>query len=612
MKKARPSQINGTSLTRYLLGIIVICLLPGLAHPAPVGIKVADHRGDDSVVFVEWPGGKITQRDLFVFGVLTKLIDPEIVSDWEDMTEVETELFRTALHYFIQMEIANESAPRSTDILDINRAEKAQRIFAAPIAEFIWADTFIRDQVEVFPEDIIYYYQQNEAEFSEEAESTIIRIRVPLDTDASRTEREASLKLIERLREEAMLHDGLAYIINGYPRFAVNTPDKPLRIKRYDSDINPLIKDAAFRFGIHQISAPIATTQGLELIEIVNRIEPEPTPLEDVVEFIKAELTEDFLPQQYDYHLVELLKETLPINRVNLFPFMPDDADIVVVRDFEVTRGDFYHYYPEIVGDPADPNEVPTVAKSFEIIFGEMVSQELEKQGLLSEPIYQEALEMAETIYYTSNYSRSLWKEINPTEREIQEYLRENYEEIIPSSAKIVWRLALEVRKQRQRDPSELATLRILMLRYLEDITQDAQRQLNERKRVAQGTGLLSPDRLLRNLNEPADERVSMEFDEAGTFDRYSSERVLGIDFDLLQEGQFSRPIILGEGEVVSYYVSEEITPDPLPEETLLEFAEQSYKIEKAQEIAINAIDEMLENGEMRIHPDLGFEDFED
>jgi len=581
---------------------IVAAPRAGVANPP--GISVADFRGGDAVL-VQAPGIRITEADLFLYSVVTRLLDPQIATRWKDLTEQEKNRVREVLDLQAQFLMSSREAPDSTTASDIEFASRAARIYASPAARILWADKVVRRTVRVFPEDLLYHFAQSPEKFTEETIAVVRRLRVPVPPESTREQREAALVRAQELRVRAATGGGLEPLLAEAPELLVDPPGRLLEVKRNARDIDPQIVTEAFRLGRTQISAPILTPGGYVLVEVVEREEKEPEPLSAVLPRIEADLRANFLPQQFEYLLAEKATDSFGINRARLFQFMPDDADIIRVREFNLTLGEFKAMYPELIGDPDKPNKLAVGALAHDILVGEVVTQEIEKAGLASDPFYLGALEMGAANHRSATYVRAKRAEIDPLPEEVDAYLAENREKIAPSSARIVWAFSIGVRDVGALSRAELDAMRILMSGYMADMIEDAAGQLRDRQSIASDRGFLDPDKVVTNLSQPSDKRVRTRFEKRGPYTFQNAPLELGVEWDELQVGGFTRPQMLRSGDVVSYYVSEEVPAPNMEEEELLAIARTKLIEERSLATFVGELKRMKEAGEFIVAPEL-------
>ncbi len=581
-------------------------LLPHAARASAIG--VASFRGSDEVVLARAPGITVTEADLFLFSVLLQGLDPELVADWRELTEGQKRSLREMIDLYLQFRINAGLADRESFrpfTGDPELAERATRLQAGRAAMVVWADTIVRESIDIFPEDILYAFKENREEYVEEATARVRRLRVPLEANATTEQREAALSRAEQLRDRARRGDGLEPLLAEDPSLLIDPPGRIVVISESEEDLDPRIVEAAFDLGISQISEPIRTAGGYVLLEVVDRTEGERADLRALLPEILADLEDSFLPRQFDYLMLQTLIDTRPINRARLYPFMPDDAEILRVRDVAITRAEYRRLYPETIGDPEDPNRRVIEDTIWQLMLGETVTRQLDLEGLAGDPFYRAGLDMAGDLVRSAERLRAIRAELDPTEEEVLAYLDENREDIELGPALDTWMMMVRVADDVNVGVGEVDALRIIMRSYLDGLVREAERMIEDRRQIAAERGYLEPERVIDVLAEPTDRRLRTRFRNMGLVTRDNATRELGVEYEELELGRFSEPIITRDGSLVAYYVSEEVPLPPAPQEELEERAREQLIIELSIRDIREQLEQWKEDGEIRYAEEL-------
>ncbi len=590
----------------FLLLALVALAVPHLSAMPP-GMEVADFRGGSDVL-LETPEHRITEAELFRYAVMTNLVPPETVTEWRELEPTARLQVREALLALMRGKILAEAwiEREREDVFEAELSDKGARILAYPVANLLWADTYVRDNIHIFPEDYAFFYKQNQDLFGDPGTVRVRRLRVPFPATVTLEARERVRREAEELRERAVQEGGLEPLLRERPELLVDPPGRTYEIQRGTTAVDRFVKSEAFRLGIAQISEPIPTQLGYLLIEVVDRQETSVLPLAEVMDQIEEELYQVFLPQQFEYLAIKTVERARPMARGHLYQFMPEDANIMQVRRFGVTREEFRRLYPEFIGDEEDPNQDIIIATVGGMVLGEAVTQHLEREGLAGDSLYREAIPEARTLHRAGQYVRRIRQELEPDSEEVWAYLEENRETIIPGAEKTVWRFGMNVRRPAELAPGEREGLRLLMTGYVEEMTRQAQRLITERARVSPATAFAEPGQVIRQIPAPEDRRLRTSFENIGAFDEQRARRELAVPHEELRLGEFTRPVTLRDGTVVSYFVSEETIP-PLPEdeEELYELARFSLVVKLSEAKARDLIDAWEEAGELRFAEEL-------
>lgn len=589
---------------RILSLMLAAAVLPQWISSAPVGVEAADYRGSDAVLLTAG-STTITERQFLEFALLTEAVDPSQLRNWKTADPGTRAKIRKALELQLRT-ILTANAPEAkpgAPTLDFDR--RATRIIAAPAARWIWADTVVRNAVTIFPEDVIYLYLNKAEEFSTPETATLRRLRVPIALPITLEGQNVARQQAEELRREALAGGGLEPILKEHPELLVDPPGRTVEVTRKSTELDDQILDAAFTLGLEQISPPLRTPGAVFLIEVVDKTKPQATDLEAVRPKIEEKLTEKFLPQQYDYSLAVATTDSFPTNHANIYAFIPEDADIVRVRRFALTKDEFKTLYPEKIGDGKYPNKAAIVLAANDIIYGEVITQDLEKKKTADDSFYRESLTIADQIYRATKLIRANRAGLKPSDAEVAAYLEANREKVTPGVAKKLWKLELSARDSSRLSRSELDSMRILMQSYLAETTAAASRQLEERKQISAEGAFNDPDKVLRSLPQPQDLRVKSDFSEEGTYTREKTLKELNVDFDALQLGKFSAPVRIGDDSLASYFVSSETASAEPSREELLALARAALVTELSSAGVEKQVDDLKKSGGLRFNPDL-------
>lgn len=580
------------------VALTVAILLSSTLHAQiPLNMKYAGFRGSDEVL-LRAPGITITEADLFRYVVLTGGVDLKFIAERQKLTENEKIILRGLLDQIVYTELIAPRYAGEDSAVDVDFAVRGQRILAGGAAQLLWADKVVRDTIRVFPEDVIHQFKTNKAEYTAPASATVRRLRVPTAGAATLATRTQALSVALALRERARQGGGLEPLLRENPEWLMDPPGRLMTLSRATPNIDPQIVDEVFTLSVSQISRPIQTPAGYILLEVVERREAQQVQMSAVLPAIKADLVDRLLPQQHQYLLFKRYIKSYPIDRSRLYEFMPGDADILSVGEFALTVDEFNRLFPDLVGDPNAPNKLGIAAKTLEIITAEIAARDLEKRGLIGDPFYQQASEMAGKLFRSSQYIRAERAKVNPTEAEVKSFLLHNPEKIMPGPTKVVWSLRLTSRGEGM-NRQELETLQILMQNTLGGTVQEARKMLAEARAALKPEETIEPDKVLRGISQPSDSRMRLKIESVGAFSNFDAQANLGIPYEALVLGEVTSPFPLRDGSVVSYFVSEEREPKKIPEAQLLKAARTQLIIKTALKEPLDLVEQWKQDGSL-------------
>ena len=557
----------------------------GLAQAALTAplLKEAKFRGGNEVVATA-PGISITEADLFHYMVLTGVGDVRDVVGWKKLSEPQKVFIHAVLDLMIYTELVQPKYQTPANAEDVALEIKGEEVTAYPAYRFLWGDIFAREKMRIFPEDIVYHFKENPALYTKPETAVVRRLRVPTPSPLSIEARNAALARTQLLRARAAQSGGLAPLLIEDATLLIDPPGRTVALTRDMPGVDPQILDEAFALTVSQISRPIQTPSGFILLEVVDHTAEEPVSLEKMTPEIRADLEKLQLGQQYNYQMLKAYMESYPVDRARLFEYMSDDTDLISVGGFSMTVGEFKKVFPDIVGDPESPNVLAVAGQTFEVITGEIARRDLTKAGYIDDPLLVSCRALAKKIYRMNQYGRIRRAEVNPTAEELKEFIDSKPAELDPGNMKTVWALRISPRQSGNYTQQQLDTMQILMQNYMTIAMRDAGTKLSAARAEMDADAVLDPEVVLRSMTQPTDPRVRLRTESMGEFSKFNSQMVLGVRYDALLMDEFTQPIPLRDGSVVSYFVTEEKPASKLPRAQVEAAARQLYINQKAFE----------------------------
>jgi hypothetical protein len=591
---------------RFLLPVLAFILPVGGAVAAPMAIEEADYRGSETVL-ARTGDYVVTEQELLIFSLMLETANPRDVKGWQTLPEATKGTLRSYTHALLQTQYISDIPSTYTlnmDPTEIEFRDRAERIVASPAANWIWADTVVRNTVTIFPEDIVQAYLQRPADYATAPSVVVRRLRVPIEQPLTLETQNTATRRAAELRERAESEGGLRKLLEEFPELIVDPSGNTFELTRENREVDEEIRETAFQLGIGQISRPIRTPGSIFLIEVVDRIEPAPRPVEEVRARIEEGLIARFIPQQFDYLAGQTARDMYPTNNSRLFTFIPGDADLIRVGNFALQKDEFARIYSDRL------YLMPRISMDFiqsraeQILLGEVTTQDLEAKGLLPDPFHEAAKELAREVINSREYTRNKRREINPRDPEVAEFLDQHMEEVAPGIARTVWKLEVFLRNAESLPEREIDALSILMRTYIASLIRDAQRQFDERLQLAAGRALLEPDKILQLLQQPDDSRIRVQFTRVGPVTQRDSMTLTGLPFERLTVGQFTEPSLFPQARVASFFVTEETAAPPIDRAELLLRARQALVEKIILADVTKWFDEQLAAGKVEYHPD--------
>lgn len=543
--------------------LLAVLLAVLLAAPAP---SAAMGTARQAVVYAVADGEPITELDLYLFLRMTGR-DAAPLRGWAAAAEDGSETARRALAQLVREYLeVRVAAARITIPEDPHRHEKAVRSLAAEGARLVFADRVVAQRVEVSPLDIAQFYNRNKDQFARAASARIVRLRVPIEGRSAAEARERA----EELRREAAAV-GLEEVLRRHPRYAmVDGASQVVAIGPQTAAVNPLVREEAFRLPIGVVSRPIATSNAVLLVEVVEREAGEAAPLREVRGEIASILRDRFLEQQLAVQIGEEVALRRPIRRTAIYPSMDDDWELLRVGEWTLSKAEFDFIHPGWQGE-RDPvsDDFRDLVRS--VTDGEVLVQALERDGLAADARFRRAQAVAGEVLRAREANRALRAAQEVGDDEVAAFLAREGDIVMPDSRAVVWRVEL-ARTGAAIAPSAQDEARRRLAEELAIGLREAEAQLAERALLA-GPGVLAdPRRVVERALRSGDARGVL-VQELGAFDADQAWRELALAIDEMPLGHFTDPRPASSASVESFYIGVRLAPPEVDEDALAQRA---------------------------------------
>jgi hypothetical protein len=581
--------------------VVAALVLMMQTNPAPAAVPDPTYRGS-SAVLATVGQRTISESDLYLFNLMTGR-DALVAKGWQKAAEsgdfVQLAKVRVELQNMITAQMLAAS-PGAKSPLAMAAGTKGARLLAGEVAKVVWMDESLANSVAIHEEDIAYEFRKNWREYALPETLRLRRLRIPVEEPVSAGTVDAARDKARALAEQARLEGGLMQILDAHPEYVADQGSREVIIERGETRTDPQLQQALFALRVSQISDPIEAGNAIYVYELLERGEARIPSIAEVRGDITAQLNENYIPQVFAYRVAKAARKSRAINRGNMYRFLPEDVELLSVRNFNMTKGEFAELFPRITG-PEDAPRVRAISAAVNhMLVGEIVTQELEKDRAANSTMYAQALKIADTWISAEQVRAKAIAEADPTEEEVVAAIEENREKITPKGAKLLWKFALEPRRTRGMSEGEKSTMRVVSAGVLADYTRQARQQLLEREQIAGKLILESPDPVIANLPPPPDESLKIDFKKLGAFEPAVALEDIGVDLSEYSPGEFTPIVERLDGGAVCYYIGGELPPRVLDEEELLAAA-RTWLIDRAADAPIEKrIEEMEESGSIR------------
>lgn len=589
--------------TRSLLTTLLLALLaigPGVAQ---VQDPIADaaYRGSGNALLT-MPDRTITEAEFYRFQKTVNR-NPFAARGWQTWVQNnengKLQVLRQELRNMLMVEWLSQ-VPEASTLSKGELDEKGARMYAASVARDFWSDNVVEKEVVVHDEDIAYYFRKNWKLLATPETATILRVRLKVEEPVGPATRLAARNRLKELRDRAQLEGGLDVLIEEDRALSPDSGGRAITLRRDSVGYDPQIIDSAFTLGVSRVSDVLEVGEELYLVEVVGRTVPGIPTLEEVRPVVERRLRARFLPQQSDYRILKLSKNIFPVNRGIMYSYLQDEIPILRVRNFEITRGEFTELFPEIIGDPANPNKAAISGLVAIMVQSEIILQDLERLGMINNAEYLQALEWARSYLLSNRVRMKRAGEALVAEEDVDRVLRERSAMITPSERRDLWRLAIEPRQRGDLTPEDLRTAQVLNRAHLASIAAQASQQIMERSAIAGEQIFSVPGPVFEKLPRPLDSRYRVRFEFQGTYTPQSAREQLGVNTENVTRGGFSDAVPLPNGGAVAYYVSGILPPVELNPEALRAAARWFAGWQYGEKPATDRINAMEDDGSLR------------
>jgi parvulin-like peptidyl-prolyl isomerase len=166
-------------------------------------------------------------------------------------------------------------------------------------------DAAVRSRVSVSDDDVLEIFEER---YRKVAPGMRVRLRHILLPWPAEGGREATRSQAVILRQEALAGASFALLARDYSA-APNAKDGGLAVFR-EGEVAPELADAVFSLEPGEISEPIETQHGVNLLQIVDRFDPASVQLEEVRDDIEAEVREKKTMGELEKWLAERREES--------------------------------------------------------------------------------------------------------------------------------------------------------------------------------------------------------------------------------------------------------------------------------------------------------------
>ena len=463
---------------KYVLFIsFALSIMTGVIHAEKIvfhSIESDYYATDTENILATYSGGKVMERDLFLYLHLTRDEAPDLYAKYmeaEDPDERDTlkETIKNHIQDIVYKRMLQSQNASVRSPIDSSLLEKRIRIMLYPIYDYMWVKYYIENQVKILEEDIKLYYQHHKNDFvhPEMARVRIIFLKAP--EDLPMPDRLKIRQKLEQIRDDIIAGADFADMAQKYSE-AKNATQGGILPPFARGVFYHDFESAAFALEPDQISPLHDGKDGFYILQLLAKIPPRDSTLGEARPIIIERLRRQQRILRHEYEFNKLVSEAMPKIDLANFEVRSDDTAVVKVRKFVITKQDMLELFPgiykELIFDSSYLIKQATYISTFEVI-----AQQVERARLIStDGMLESAVTMAKTLVEADIAEKDYFKKyVKITEDDEKKYFEEHKDEIKEASLYYVYQIWGELRNPAQVDPETRRKLEQQLRRKVDD-----------------------------------------------------------------------------------------------------------------------------------------------
>ncbi|MCX7000586.1 MAG: peptidyl-prolyl cis-trans isomerase [Candidatus Sumerlaeota bacterium] len=549
----------------------------------------ADYAPPSQTILATSIPGSIPESDLMLFLAITKDKEPNIFArfmqerDPQQKEELKEKVKKAVQSYMFTWELSRMAPPSSEPE---NVATLRLRLKSYPAYEFIWVEEVLRPIVRITDKDIQAYYNDNKTKYQRPESVKLRLLFLPAPLSLPEIERQKIRIRIEELYKKAQQRGEFESIVreNSSPFPGVG-PDGIMVIDRGKTynrfyDEARLLKEGTF-------SPVFQREEGFFFLQCLEKKEMEEIPLEEVQADIRRQLEATSLRYLYTLEWEKLEKKYQPTLIWIPWEEMKDNSTLIHVGNFKMTKDEFWHLFPAVVGENFTIDKSLIQSQADIIRQYECIRKDVERKKLDSHPYIKLGTIIAAEQIAAERY---LEQKTIPLKTVTADDLKLYYKKRPDLSTLKAWREAIhlvgEINQPDQYPPDAIGGVREKLkttfgslLAEAKGIIADEQKKREEQKRDAIG---LSSSLFANLLKKYSDDKFLFRiYDLKRQMPETDPE--LWTTLKSLSPGEFSNPVT-HLNLIYCYYVGKRFDGERLPFEKVKNTLESKLIEERIKE----------------------------
>jgi len=440
---------------------------PGLTGPETKEKKLSHpyleswYDGSRNLPLATCAARTLTERDLYLFRLMRRDPESDVFQDWEktrrpsEREELALDLedaLRALAYMFTLAESVPERQPSPDDQVFL-------RFLKYPVYQRVWIEKVLKPGLKLQQVDLVKYYNDHLADFYKPESVRVRYVFREVPPGTAFTEREAIEKDAQAIR--AQLAAGANFV-----ELARAKSDAPSALRGgelprlYRGQFIEEFEDQAFALKPGEISSVVTGPGGFYVIQSLEKFPEEIKPFAAAEKKLREGAEHQALTFLYDYELLKMVRRGRHRSLAARFRSLAPEDALILVGPYRLDKRQFLNMFPNVIKVPLDLDERLLGGTATDIVRGELVAQELERQGLAGDPLLVAADQMARQIWRARTAVRAaLDVPVTFNEQELRAFYEKNRELLGYQPQWRVLEIQASIRNPYLRQPSQLPAM---------------------------------------------------------------------------------------------------------------------------------------------------------
>ncbi len=455
-----------------------------------------DYAPPGKTILARYKNSVVTDMDLLLFLTVSKDRDPNIFSRYlKESNPRQKAVLRDKIRETVRSCVATrELAEQSPPSLEPDPLLSLRfRLASYPLYELVWVEEILHKKLKITDQDIVAYYQRNREDYERPASVKFRLMYIPAHQVLPELERQKIRTRIDDLHKRAVEGEDFEYLVEQYSSFFPGTSRNGV-LEVLKSDTYNRFYEEARATKINEFSPVFQREDGFFFLQCLDKTDPQPIPLADVRPDIVRMLKARSIRYLYSFEWNLLSRKYHPGFHWYPWEEMKENFPMIRVRNLTMTKSDFWHLYPEIIGENFSLQESLIRARVKEIHQFECIRLEVEENKLQSHPFITLGAPVARDVVKSSRYLEDQFSPLKQvSDRDLLDYYEGNPERFTANAWKGVKQIVGEVVQPVQYSLEALESVLVQMENNLIVLVTEAGEIVDQEKNKGRDQGVPSP-----------------------------------------------------------------------------------------------------------------------